>query len=270
MKRVMFRVVVSLCLLAGCTGQAELTESPAAATPTAAATVPTVEATSPEQPGGPDAAKSEPVPYIPAGKPGSADDYIELITRLEQLVPAALRNEVPWPDLRNPNPIVAQIEIFNLWIWMGANLSEPQLVEVMAAPGSPSRELVVSVFGEIERAGIFEIRNGQQYEAFDHLVVTFESAGLPMWLARDVPADAVVIYYSDSSGPVDIVDQDTGAILEVQPGFPSRTWLSIMVPTDVGWLLWRDELIEPSDSELEVPDIPPPPGADEDQRTPEV
>ncbi len=172
----MLRVVVSLCLLAGCTGQAELTDSPSTATATA--TVPTVEAFSPEQPASPDAPKLDPAPYLPAGKPGNAEDYAELINRLEQLVPVELRNEVPWPDLRNPNPIVAQIEIFDLWIWMSANFPEPQLVEVMAAPGSPSRELIVSVFGEIQRAAIFEIRNGQQYEAFDHLVVTFESAGV--------------------------------------------------------------------------------------------
>jgi len=267
----MLKLVLSLGLLAACTGEAELTDSAAPTTPTA--TIPTVDAIAPEQPAGPDISgdpEPEPVPYIPAGRPGNADDYTDMISRLKQLVPTELRNEVPWPDLRNPNPIVAQVEIFDLWIWMGANFPETEFVEAMAAPGSPSRELIVSIFGEIERANIFEIRNGQEYEAVDHLVVTFESAGLPLWLARDVPDDAVVVYYSDSSGPVDIVDQDTGTVLEVQPGYPSRTWLSIMVPTDVGWLLWRDQLIEPSNSELEVPDVPPPPGADEDQRTPEV
>ena len=194
-----------------------------------------------------------------------------MITRLEQIVPAELRTDVPWPDLRNPDPVLAQIEIFELWIWMAENVPDPKLVEAMAAPGSPSRDQVVSVFGRLQRDHVFEIRSGQPYRAFDHRVVTFESAELPLWLTRDVPADdAVVVYYSDSSGPVEVIDQDTGAVLAIEPPLPTRTWVAIMVATDVGWQLWRDQLIDPSDAELQVPDVPPPPGADVEARTPEV
>ncbi len=194
-----------------------------------------------------------------------------MITRLEQIVPAELRTDVPWPDLRNPDPVLAQIEIFELWIWMAENVPDPKLVEAMAAPGSPSRDQVVSVFGRLQRDHVFEIRSGQPYRAFDHRVVTFESAELPLWLTRGVPADdAVVVYYSDSSGPVEVIDQDTGAVLAIEPPLPTRTWVAIMVATDVGWQLWRDQLIDPSDAELQVPDVPPPPGADVEARTPEV
>ena len=100
-------------------------------------------------------------------------------------------------------------------------------------------------------------------------VVTFESAGLPLWLGRDVPDDAVVVYYSDNSGPTEVTDRDTGEVLAVLPGVQTRTWLSIMVPTDVGWQLWRDQLLDASNG-LEVPDVPPPPGRSDAERTPEV
>ena len=263
-----------MVLLAGCTGTAQLeaTESPSTQ-PSATAEAPTPpneDATSgPPTERAPD---TEPAPevYVPAGRPGSADAYAAMIERLDDLVPADLRNQVPWPDLRNPNPIVAQIEIFDLWIWMTENLPEPQLVEVMAAPGSHSRAEIVGIFGDLDERGHLERRPGAPYQAFDHVMVTFESAGLPLWLGRDVPADAVVVYYSDNSGPVDVIDEETGAIVDSYQAVGTRAWLSIMVPTDVGWQLWRDQLIEPNDSELETPDLPPPPGAETEQRKPEV
>ena len=217
----------------------------------------------------PEADDPEPVPYVPAGRPGSAEAYSEMIDRLAADIPADLRSDVPWPDLRNPDPVVAQIEIFELWIWMAANYPEPELVEVMAAPGSPSREEIVGVFGALDRRNELERRTGQGYQAFDHLVVTFESSGLPLWLGRDVPEDAVVVYYSDNSGPTEVTDRDTGEVLTILPGVATRTWLSIMVPTDVGWQLWRDQLLDASNG-LEVPDVPPPPGRSDQGRTPEV
>lgn len=260
--------MLAVVVAAACTGEASVVaDDDRFSTPTSTAE------SAPEAPAQADppaAVDPEPLPYVPAGRPGSAAAYDEMISRLEQLVPGDLRRQVPWPDLRNPDPVAAQTAIFDLWIWMAANLTEPQLVEVMTAPASPSRETVVSVFGRLQREGVFEERNAEPYRAFDHRVITFESAGLPLWLARDVPGDAVVVYYSDSSGPVEILDQDTRSVLDVEPGLPARTWLAIMVPTDVGWQMWRDQLIDPSDAELQVPDVPPPPGDAEVDRTPEL
>lgn len=245
---------LAITALAGCgngaesdSGEGELLDETevVAATPTAK---PEAAEESPTPP-------PEPVRFIPAGRIGAADAYEELITRLEAEVPPELINEIPWPDLRNPDPAVAQTQIFDMWIWMAQKYPEPVLIDVLAAPGGPSLERVASVFGELDRDNRLEVRTAAPYRAFDHLVVTFESAGLPLWLARDVPDDAVVVYYSDNSGPVETRDRDTGEVLDVRPASGTRTWLSIMVPTEVGWLLWRDQLIDPRDSELEVPDL---------------
>ena len=217
-----------------------------------------------------DETDAAPVPYIPTNRPGTAQAYNELVEGLSLAVPRELRPQIPWPDLRHPDPTVAQTEIFELWIWMAETLTEPELVDVMAAPGSPSRDTVVSVFGDLRSQNLFEVRTGAPYKAFDHRVITFESAGLPLWLGRDVPPDAVVVYYRDDSGPVDLVDQDSGVVQRSLAAVPTRSWLSIMVPTDAGWMLWRDQLIEPSDPELEFPDAPPPPGADAATRPQDV
>lgn len=197
----------------------------------------------------------DPVPFIPSGQVGSAEAYTQMISRLEAEIPPALRAEVPWPDLRTPDPAAAQQQIFDMWIWMTENNPDPILIDVLAAPGSPTRERIAPIFWQLDLNDQIEVRTGAPYRAFDHVVVTMDSAGLPLWLIRDVPENAVVVYYSDNSGPIDVRDRETAAVFETMPGVETRSWVSLMVPTEVGWLLWRDELIDPSDSELEIPDL---------------
>lgn len=213
----------------------------------------------------------DPEPFIPAGRVGDADSYAELTTALEALVPPELRAGVPWPDLRNPDPVVAQLDIFAMWIWMTENNPDPVLIDVIAHPDGPNREEVAAIFGELHVRDQVEVRTQAPYRAFDHRVVTFESAGLPLWLARDVPTpeQAVVVYYSDDSGPVERRDRISGEVFETRAATSTRSWVSIMVPTDVGWLLWRDELIEPGDPELEIPDLELP-APDDGQPRPQV
>ena len=206
----------------------------------------------------------EPVPYRPAGPIGSADAYNSLIAEIEAELPAAIRADVPWPDLRHPDPAQAQVEIFDLWIWVIEHHPDPAFANAMAAPDSPSRADTAVVFGEMKDADELHMREQAPYVAFDHRVVTFESAGLPLWLARDVPADAVVVYYQDQSGPTVVRDRDSGESRYVYGEHAARQWLSIMVPTEAGWMLFRDQLIERGDSELDVPALPDP---DTDPRT---
>ena len=223
-------------------------------TPATAETDGVAEDPAPDSADPPPAFDGDPEAFVPFGPVGNAGDYNALIGELEGVLPAELRNEVPWPDTRNPDPVQAQLDIFDLWIWMAATLPEPLLAEIMAADASPSRQEIAGIFGSQRANGQLLEREEAPYRAFDHRVVTFETAGLPLWLARDVPEDAVVVYYQDCSGPSTIRDIESGERIGTSPGTATRQWLSIMVPTDVGWLLFRDQLIEPNDSELEVPE----------------
>jgi len=211
----------------------------------------------------------EPQPFVPAGRVGDQAALDELIAELEQEIPAGLRSEVPWPDLRDPDPTKVQLAIFELWIWMAENNPEPALVAVMGAEDSPSREAMAGIFGEMKNDNELHRREQAPYQAFDHRAVTFESSGLPLWLGRDVPDDAVVVYYQDQSGPTTVRDRDSMEIIGINDTTGPRQWLSIMVPTEVGWLLYRDQLIEPNDSELEVPPLSPP-SPDAPERKPEL
>lgn len=214
-------------------------------------------------------APAEPQAFVPAGRVGSADAYDELIDRLSEHVPVRLRAEVPWPDLRNADPTIAQRDIFRLWIWMLENHPDPRLIDAIAAPDSPDRVTVAGVFGELAVANQLNVRLAAPYRAYDQRAVTWESAGLPLWLTRDVPEPAVVLYYRDDSGPATRIDRDTGAVINSSPSPGARSWVSIMVETDVGWLLWRDTEIDRGDPELDFPEIEKPSG-DAEQRRPNV
>jgi hypothetical protein len=198
--------------------------------------------------------RPKPVPFVPAGRVGDSQAYDDLITALEVDIPAELRSSVPWPDIRNADPAVAQLQIFDLWIWMNETHPDPRLVDLLAAPESPNRGDIVQGFADLLSSNQLAVRTGAPYRAFNQQAITFESAGLPLWLTRDVPDHAVVIYYSDESGPTEHRDRDTGAVLDTIPGIPTRNWVSIMVETDVGWLLWRDQVIDSSTTDLETPD----------------
>ena len=254
----MVAVLVGAALLAGCSGT-----TATIADETAASSEATVapESVSPDPTTTPDSSpdvETEPVPYRPTGRVGSAEAYNSLIAEIEAEIPDDLHRQIPWPDLRNPDPAQVQIEIFDLWIWVIENHPDPAFARAMSAPESPSREETTGVFGEIKADNELHVREGSPYVAFDHRVVTFESAGLPLWLGRDVPDDAVVVYYQDQSGPTTIRDRDTGEMIGAYGGPSARQWLSIMVPTEAGWLLFRDQLIEPGDTELDVPALPDP------------
>lgn len=230
--------------------------TPDAATPEPRTSEPAVP--DPSTPAAPETPEVEPVPFRPAGPIGTVEAYDALIAEIEAELPADIRAKVPWPDLRNPDPAQVQVEIFDLWIWVIENHPDSVFAQAIGAPGSPSREETAGVFGEIQFDNELHIREGAPYVAFDHRVVTFESAGLPLWLGRDVPADAVVVYYQDRSGTTTVRDRDTGEVLDLYGGAGARQWLSIMVPTEAGWMLFRDQLIERGDSELEVPPLPSP------------
>lgn len=211
--------------------------------------------------------QQEPQRFVPSGLVGDAKAYDELIDELTQHVPAELRASIPWPDLRNPDPAEAQQDIFALWIWMLENHPEPRLIDALAAPDSPDRATVAGIFGDLNVSGQLIVRPGAPYRAYDHQAVTWESAGLPLWITRDVPEPAVVVYYSDDSGPSQRIDQATGFVVGESPSPGVRDWLAIMVETEVGWQLWQDVEIDPNDAELEMPNLnKPSPDAEQNRR----
>lgn len=197
-------------------------------------------------------------PFVPGDAPGTAANYDALVSELTELVPQELQNQVPWPRLRDVDPTVAQRDIFALWTWMAEHLPEPAFVDLLAHPDGPGRAEVATLFGRLNQQRFRHVRQAPGYQVTDQRSVEFGTADLPIWFTRDVPEGAVLIWYTDQSTAMTVIDEDDNIVSEAG-AVPPRDWVAILVPSDIGWLIWRDELIEPGESDFTYPAVELPP-----------
>ena len=62
------------------------------------------------------------------------------------ITPAQRSEGVPWPELRNPDPVAVYQSAANFQNWMSANNPTPTLVEAYTAPWSPERGFDLELF----------------------------------------------------------------------------------------------------------------------------
>ena len=241
-------------------------DDPGAVTP-----VPTATAPAPEDGGspfddptaGPDRAPDEPriVPplELPSAAPGSDEAAAALIEDLERFVtPEQLAEGVPWPDLRNPDPIASYRSDAAFQNWMATTNPTPSLVEAYTAPGSPERGFDLELF---EFRNGLDLRSGPANPPYSMRVVELvhpAATGITDALLAQVPEGSAAVVYFDSVGSSDTFTAD-GRFFSTDPGWSEvGPWVAIMAPTDVGWQVWWDELTEP-----------PPPGSRDQRGTPQ-
>ncbi len=212
---------------------------------------------------GPDRAPDEPriVPplELPSTAPGTDAAAVALLDNLDRFVTEEQRSAgVPWPDLRNPDPVAAYQSDARFQNWMSANNPTPSLVEAYTAPGSPERDFDIELFGQLNA---FDLRAGPANPPYsmriEELVHPAATAITDALLAQ-VPEGSAAVVYWDSVGPSDTFTAD-GQFWSSDDGWTEvGPWVAIMAPTDVGWQVWWDELTEP-----------PPPGSREQRGSPE-
>ncbi len=212
---------------------------------------------------GPDRAPDEPriVPplELPATAPGTDAAAAALLEDLERFITTdQLADGVPWPDLRNPDPIASYQSDARFQNWMAANNPTPTLVEAYTAPGSPERSFDLELFGF---RNSLELRAGPATPPYSMRVIELvhpAATGITDALLAQVPEGSAAVVYFDSMGSSDTFNAD-GQYLNSNAGWTEvGPWVAIMAPTDVGWQVWWDELTDP-----------PPPGAREQRGTPQ-
>lgn len=277
-RKIVTAAVSLMLLITSCSATSEIgADDPGTTTPTAdrpeappnpepdedAATNPGDEGGAFDDPtAGPDRAPDEPriVPplVLPAAAPGTDAAAAELIEDLERLVtPEQLAEGVPWPDLRNPDPVASYRSDAAFQNWMAVNNPTPTLVEAYTAPGSPERAFDLELFDVRDRldlrAGPADPPYSMRVEELVHPAAT----GITDTLLAQVPEGSVAVVYFDSVGPSDDFTSD-GTFWGSSPGWiDAGPWVAIMAPTDVGWQVWWDELTEP-----------PPPGSRQQRGVP--
>jgi len=212
---------------------------------------------------GPDRASDEPrdVPplNLPAVAPGTDQAAADLLDDLDRFVSDEQRAAgVPWPDLRNPDPVAAYQAAAAFQNWMSTNNPTPTLVEAYTAPLSPERGFDLELF---DFYNAFDLRAAQasppysmQVEGLVHPAAT----GITDALLAQVPEGSAAVVYFDSVGETDLFTTD-GQYFNTNPGWSNEgPWVAIMAPTDVGWQVWWDELTDP-----------PPPGSREQRGSPQ-
>lgn len=213
--------------------------------------------------GSPDGNQDEPriVPplELPATAPGSDEAAAALVDDLERFMTEdQLATGVPWPDLRNADPVAAYEAAAAFQRWMLENNPTPSLVEAYTAPSSPERGWDLAMF---EERNTFNLRSGPSSPPYRMRVedlVHPAATGITDALLATVPEGSAAVVYWDSEGASDIFTAD-GQFFRTNPGWSEiGPWVAIMAPTNVGWQVWWDELTEP-----------PPPGSRVDQGQPQ-
>lgn len=212
---------------------------------------------------GPDRAPDEPreVPplTLPSTAPGTDEAAQALLEDLDRFLTDEQRAEgVPWPDMRNPDPIAVYRSDADFQRWMTENNPTPSLVEAYTAPGSPERDFDLEIFDFFNnldlRAGPATPPYSMRVEELVHPAAT----GITDALLAQVPEGSAAIVYWDSVGSSDTFTADGRYFGSDEGWVDVGPWVAIMAPTDVGWQVWWDELTEP-----------PPPGSREQRGTPQ-
>jgi hypothetical protein len=206
----------------------------------------------------PDGPRQVPPLALPAAAPGTDQAAAELLEGLDRFITADQRAAgVPWPDLRNADPVAAYQAAARFQNWMSTNNPTPSLVEAYTAAASPERGFDLELF---EFRNNFGLRSGPATPPYSMRVedlVHPAATGITDALLAQVPEGSAAVVYWDSMGPTDMFTAD-GQYWDSSPGWADEgPWVAIMAPTDVGWQVWWDELTQP-----------PPPGSREQQGAP--
>lgn len=272
-KRLLALLVALTVLAGGC--RSASTDTTGNSTDSARAEAATPENITPDDPAGQDPSPQDPATQdpapeadaprvvppleLPAAAPGSDAAAAALLQGLERFVTTAeLSAGVPWPDLRNPDPVAAYRSDAAFQNWMSANNPTPSLVSAYTAPGSPERDFDLELFG---LRNSFDLRSGPATPPYSMRIeglVHPAATGITDALLAQVPEGSAAVVYWDSMGPSDTFTAD-GQFWGTNNGWTEvGPWVAIMAPTAVGWQVWWDELTEP-----------PPPGSREQRGSPE-
>jgi len=250
-------VATAACLVLLATGCSSTTTDISADDPGAVTPAPSPSASGPDGEGGfddptagpdrePDEPREVPPLNLPTTAPGTAAAADALVAELDRFITDEQRAAgVPWPDYRNPDPIAVYRSDARFQNWMSANNPTPSLVEGYTAPGSPERSFDLEMFDFRHRNDLRSGPGNPPYSMRVEDLVHPAATGITDALLAQVPEGSAAVVYWDSAGPSEIFTSD-GQLWGRNDGWVDvGPWVAIMAPTDVGWMVWWDELTEP-------------------------
>jgi hypothetical protein len=233
--------VITALLIASCSNAATTNSTTGAGVQTTS-TVPTTTSTSTTIPPTTPATTSIPPTTVGSETVGSPDALKALIDEVVAEVGESNlggRENVPFLDINNPDPIVAMKSIVAFDLWVATTWPDPPMVILYTVEGTQGRNLYMRGANSTFKGGSRIVYLDEQYVATNYQVVTPEEV-LPAEVTADLPRGAIAISYESSSGPFEVRRVEDQAVDASSDGWSSRTVVTIIVPTPVGWQIWYE------------------------------
>lgn len=238
--------VMAICLVAACS------EAGADTTTTAAEPPATTTTTSPPPTTAPPVTSTTAASTTTTIDTGLVGDPDALIAMIEQTRGFALGEgetqyegvAIPYPDLTNPDPVVALREAWSFEAWLMDTGPFIGFLDAHNYPEGPRRRDAGSdfIYWDLENLRLVGLANS--YSLTSAEVVPLESADMLEPERIEVPPSSVAVAYTDRGGPYQVIDTETGQVIEEVAAYED-TGVAVLVPTEVGWqLYWAGEASE--------------------------
>lgn len=249
MGRAWISVGLGVALVAGACGNSEpevvltdpsTTTSEAPATSAADSTVTTVTTTV--------AATAETAPPT-TGPDNTVGDLVAYEAQIDAVydflgTEAAPRAEVPFPDVTNPDPLVAFESMLQFHYWMVSTNPWRTWVSLYALDDSPyavDRRSQASRYSAPPSLMTWE---AEPFTVGDMAVVPVADLDPPSHVLDVITAGAVGIEFTSSSSRITVVDREDGTIHEEYDAWVGLVSHAIVEPTGAGWRIafirWSD------------------------------
>ncbi len=147
------------------------------------------------------------------------------------------RENIPFLDINNPDPIEALKSIIDFDSWVATTWPDPPLVNLYTVEGSEGRSLYTRGANSAFKGGSRIVYLADPYLATSYEIVE-PSEVLPAELVEDLPRGAVAISYVSSSGPFELRRVEDDAVDAISDGWASRPVVTVVSPSAVGWQIW--------------------------------
>ena len=161
---------------------------------------------------------------------------------LVRLYPDSEAEDLPVPDLTNPDPLIAMRELllFELAALEAGSISD--YADILSQQRTQANDSYRRTLNTFENGG-YRFRLLGEYEIID--VVSVELADIVALagdqIVADAPNGAAYVRYTTSSGPYNIVNRDE-EVVRAEDGWAPRTLSAILSPTSSGWKYYWAEM----------------------------
>jgi len=241
-------VAAAIALLVASCSSASPTSTTVAALPTTTPTTtlapsPTTTAVLTTTTASPSTTTASPTTMLSLEAVGSAELKEALIDGVVAEVGAANlggRENVPFLDINNPDPLVAFASITAFDLWVFTTWPDPPMVKIYTVADSPGRSSYTAAANTFFKGGSRIVFLGSPYSAEGARVVEPADYLAPE-VVEQLPSDAVAIAYESSSGAFEVRRVEDESVDISSNGWSGLEAIEVMVPTQFGWQIWYEE-----------------------------